>query len=318
MNQNTIKSAIFTIIVFALLSCTQKTISVKQIASNLTENIHDIEFSENGTVLLNSYGTGKLFRASNIESKFEIVLETDSVYLEQIKFTSDLTGYICGNFNNVLKTVDGGKTWQKNNLSFLPGNSPIYGMDFKNDSEGIMAYLQRSEKGIETIFYSTTDGAETWEMKTTVPNVILNLEYNNDMLWASGTNILLNFNSSGESEIIFKDTSKTVGQIRDFIIDENKIFMASFRGYFISGKVGFDVKKVANCRFRSIAKLGNSIFLAGDNSKDKGFLFESKNGGESWSEIETNFPGIHRLVKHNNSLYGVGKNGLIFKINFTD
>jgi photosystem II stability/assembly factor-like uncharacterized protein len=79
--------------------------------------------------------------------------------LNTIDFPSSSVGYIGGNDSLLLKTTDGGVTWQKLNFSgitFLPGGEHIINMQFVNDTVGFITVGPYSGS------YKTVNGGLTW------------------------------------------------------------------------------------------------------------------------------------------------------------
>lgn len=94
-----------------------------------------------------------------------------SANLNDIEFASDLVGYIAGDSATLLKTTDGGETWEKLSPTwdgFPFGNVNLLDVNFINESLGYMATT--SSAGI----LKTTDGGLTW---TVVPNNTTNQCY---------------------------------------------------------------------------------------------------------------------------------------------
>ena len=82
--------------------------------------------------------------------------------LNSVSFGSDLVGYIGANDSTLLKTTDGGLTWNIHPTqglqfsSFLPD---IIQVDFKNELEGFAMVGQQQYNGY---MFKTIDGGSTW------------------------------------------------------------------------------------------------------------------------------------------------------------
>jgi photosystem II stability/assembly factor-like uncharacterized protein len=279
------------------------------------DNFHDITAIDKNNLIAYSYGSGLIVKSNNQGKTWEEVFKTDSIYFEQIEFPSPTVGFICGNTNRILKTEDGGNNWIEIKIDSIPESAPVYGMKFLNCEIGYLSYSEGTKKGFESKIYQTTNSGIEWKEINSIPEMILNIELVNNELWASGYNVIVkNIDKTGW-QIVYKDTTKQVGQIRDFIINEDNIIMVSFNGYIICKKDNSITKKqITNNRLRSIISIDNrKIVVAGDNNKEKGNLFESSDNGKTWKLNNQDFNDIHRLEIKDGIIWGVGKNDLLIK-----
>ncbi len=298
------------------ISCGNHTYDWKQMDINLNDDFHDIVQINKNNLVAYSYGTGKIIKSENQGKTWRIVHKTDSVYYEQIEFTTESTGYICGNTNEILKTEDGGNNWKAIAIDSISGSAAIYGMKFINNQTGYLSVLQRTSNGFESIIYKTSDSGLNWNQINSIPEMILNLELVNNELWASGNNVVLRNIDNSSWETIYKDSIKEVGQIRDFVVHEDNLVMASFNGYIINkGRNSLEKKQITSNRIRSIVSIGKrKLIAAGDNNNEKGNLFKSLDGGKTWDLIKKDLSDIHRLKVNNGILWGIGKNDELFKM----
>lgn len=96
-------------------------------------------------------------------------------HLNSISFGSENVGYIGGNDSLILKTVDGGKTW--NALTFsgvdfssIQGLTDIIHIEFINETEGYIAVNDADTLGDYTgRIYNSIDGGATWVLES--PNL---------------------------------------------------------------------------------------------------------------------------------------------------
>lgn len=297
-------------------SCGTHSNDWQQININLNDNFHDIAQVNKDILVAYSYGTGKIIKSEDQGMTWRIVHKTDSIYYEQIQFTTESTGYICGNTNQILKTEDGGSNWTAITIDAISDSAPIYGMKFTNNQTGYLSVLQRTSTGFESIIYKTSDSGLNWNQINSIPEMILNLELVNNEVWASGNNVVLRNINSNSWGTVYKDTMKEVGQIRDFVVHEDNIVMASFNGYIINKrKKSIEKRQITTNRIRSIVSIGErKIIAAGDNNNEKGNLFKSLDGGKTWHLIEKDFSDIHRLKVKNELLWGIGKNDELIKM----
>ncbi len=71
-----------------------------------------------------------------------------------LQFISPLVGYGGGSSDVLVKTTDGGNTWQAGMISLPPGDSRIFDVFFLDDNRG---FVERTQ------WYRTTDGGASWQ-----------------------------------------------------------------------------------------------------------------------------------------------------------
>ncbi len=306
------------ILFLALLmaSCTTK-YEWEIVQSSIVEGLHDIELIGNKTVLAYSYGTGNLYKSADKGENWEKIYQFDSIYFEQIQFIDKKNGWIAGSPNIIFRTSNGGKDWTDISIhQELENPYPlVYGMYFKDKNTGFVTAVNKTKNGYVTNVYKTIDGGNNWKLVNAINETLLNIEKIGKTLYATGDNVIVtNINKVENWEYAFRDTSKTVGQIRDLEVgSKGKIIAVSFNGFvIIKNKKMWRTSKISENRIRSIAHIKDDKWLsAGDSNKEQGNLFESNDDGKSWQIVEGNFPDIHRIAKTNKKLWCVGKDGWI-------
>lgn len=111
--------------------------------------------SLNGSVLLKTVDGGQIW---------DTILFLGSHYFKAIDFPCRDTGYIAFSnpFNvNVLRTIDGGLTWQQTTNNLLVGNTTM-AIDFYDSKTGVLS--------LSTYSWKTTDAGITWDLITTNPS----------------------------------------------------------------------------------------------------------------------------------------------------
>lgn len=142
------------------------------------------------------------FQLSAQTTWYEIPSGTDTT-LNTISFGSNMVGYIGGNDSLLLKTTDGGLTWNSVNYSgvtFLPGGERIINLNFLNETTGYMTV------GPYTGTYRTTDGGQTW----TQVNLPGNMCYNQGIYFWDASNGIIGGSGCFQGELLGKMTNGTV------------------------------------------------------------------------------------------------------------
>lgn len=307
---------LFSLLAATLFSC-QKTPSEWQVMKvGFNDDFHDIIFTGGTHLIGYSYGSGLIIKSEDQGQSWKKVHTTDSIYWEQVRFPSDQIGFICGNSNRIIKTEDGGDTWFEITIDSLHPSSPIYGMDFVDIETGYISVIGRTAQGFQTTIYQTVNSGLDWSKINTIPEMIINLELVDGQLWGSGNNLVAKNIDKADWKEVYRDTTRQVGQIRDFTISNDELIMASFSGYIIrKADGGVITQQITPNRLRSIISVGEGLLItAGDNDKEQGNLFESADNGISWKRSEKVFSDIHRLKTGNENAWGIGKNDEVMKL----
>ncbi|MFC2107396.1 WD40/YVTN/BNR-like repeat-containing protein [Bacteroidota bacterium] len=289
------------------------------INTGINEHLHDIEFINDSIGFVYSYGTGNIYQTRNAGASWEIIKQTDSIYYEQIQFVNSKTAWICGERGSLLKTSNGGNSWE--DISIKDNNSLLlYGMYFLNDSTGYISGAEIKDRKMLPKAFTTRDGGISWtEIFEDIPHMILNIQENGNFLFATGSNFINRIKPKTKDwEYVFRDTLRSTGQIRDLKFNDKITGIAvSFNGNVLitnDGGNSFSSKRITKNRLRSIAFIGKDKWIAvGDNNNTDGaVLYVSENNGDSWQKFN-DFPDIHRITLTNKHIWIVGKNGLIAK-----
>jgi photosystem II stability/assembly factor-like uncharacterized protein len=163
-----------------------------------------------------------------------------------IDFINELTGFIVGDSGKVLKTSNGGNTW--NEITF-PSNEPLSKIYFRSEITGyiIARYINK--------IYRSTDSGNNWIQYFPVSNPefrINSINFRNDL-----TGFISGYNLSDES--IYRST--------DGGVTWNPV------------GIGYSQTSIVSIDFMN----EQTGFAAGSNSNFNGALFRSTNGGLNWS-----------------------------------
>ncbi|MBM4158411.1 MAG: hypothetical protein FJ216_06480 [Ignavibacteria bacterium] len=288
------------------------------LSTNITDDLHDIEFINDNTGFVYSYGTGKIYKTTDSGNKWALVKKLDSVYLEQIQFVNSNTGWFCGEWGILYKTTDGGNNWTDYSLYIDAGNLLLYGMYFESDAVGYLSGGILFNKEITPKFLVTSNGGMNFNFVNIIPDMLLNIEKFNSGLIGTGDGIIINITDNGNNyDYLFKDDAEQTGQIRDIeFSDNNNGIAVSFQGKALITKDGGNnwfVKEITKNRLRNIKYIGNNRWLTcGDNNKNDGTtLFVSRDNGLNWEKCMNDFPDIHRICLSETYIWLAGKKGFV-------
>jgi len=280
----------------------------------IQEGIHDIAIVNEQIAIAYSYGTGNIYKTQNGGKNWAHICALDSIYFEQAQFFDEYNGWIVGSPNKIFATQDGGINWIDKSLESEFDKALIYGMWFEDKNNGFVSAIERRKEGFETILFQTQNGGSSWNAINRFNEMILHLESLDGILYATGNNVILKNVDKEDWGVVFRDTTKTVGQIRD--IESNggdNIFASSFNGFIVElNHEKTKQRKISQNRIRSLVSTKNgNWFAVGDANKESGNFLISNDNGHTWKIFPKEFGDIHRMKKSKKKLWLVGKDGLI-------
>ncbi len=307
---------VFFITIIIFFSCKKETPHDWQNTKTvIIEAIHDVEALDDKNAFAYSYGTGNLYKTENGGVEWKKIHQFDSIFFEQIQFLNDQVGWICGTPNTLYKTENGGKDWIDYTLTQEPDDILIYGMYFKDLENGYVAAIDgyKNRKPSSNI-YATQNGGKEWKLVNTIPGTVLNLEEINGILYGSGDCMIIeNIDKKEKWKYSYLDTLGKVKGIRDLQINsQGKMLATSMRGYILEyTDNAWTAKKVTSNWLRNLTWVKDKTWIAvGDAYSGSGNMLISYDDGKNWEPYQNYFPGIHRIVKSENKLWAVGKQGV--------
>ena len=218
--------------------------------------------------------------------------------LNTIYFSSSNVGYIGGNDSLLMKTTDGGRTWNKLNFSgvtFFSGSAHILNLQFLNDSVGFMSIGPNSGS------YTTINGGLNW---TPLP-ILSNQCYNQGLFFFDPNNGFIGGSGCFQGELISRlsagvwspaNLNSTAFNPANYITDidfyNSSFGLASSRsGYIyrtVDGGINWDSVPSPDIfnQITSVLIVNDTLAYAGyDAPNNLGFgLYISTDGGLSWNQ----------------------------------
>lgn len=257
--------------------------------------------------------------------------------LNTIDFPSASIGYIGGNDSTLLKTTDGGETWNPVNftgVTFYPGGEHIVKLQFVSETTGFMTVGPYSGS------YKTTDGGQTWTLIPTSSNMCYNeglyfTDENNGFIAGSGCfqGELVDRLSNGtwSAATISTTTFDATNRVTDIDFRGSIGIASSYGGRFLrttDGGLNWDTIATPygnSVPTLSVAFLDDTLCYAAYDPEDgNGFgLMRSTDAGLTWDTdfsmatfFYPDYFGIHFAT--NGNLYAgarttVTQSGLIFR-----
>lgn len=314
---------IFFVFLFGLKLDAQCTRAWKILGSPVKDDIHDVFFLNDEIGWAYTYGTGIILKTVDGGENWQIIARLDPVYFEQIHFLDARIGWICGEQGKVLKSEDGGKTWLDRSLILPDSNALLYSQWFFSPDIGLVGGTLRYQGGTtEFCLFKTNDGGLSWLKMRNNPQVHLTqiVFVNARVGYAAGGNRIFETRDAGESWYQVSESqlsNKREGFRGLYFLNENVGYAVGASGEVVSTRDGgnnWEEKKITANRLRSVVFVSDSEgYIVGDQNNEEGVLYETKNGGKTWKAIQCEYPDLHRIIKSNNYIWAVGKEGTILR-----
>jgi photosystem II stability/assembly factor-like uncharacterized protein len=217
--------------------------------------------------------------------------------LNTVNFPTSQIGYIGGNDSLLMKSIDGGETWDEllyTGVTYYPGNEHILNLKFVSESVGYMT------TGPYGGAYKTVNGGITWTQLSTI-----SLCFNEGLFFFDEQNGFIGGSACFEGEKIDKMTSGVIAstimssstnnadnRVVDIdFLDSDFGLAASYSGYFlrtIDGGNNWDTipsSLAAGIPLTSVAVINDTLAYAGYDTPDgSGFgILVTVDGGLTWS-----------------------------------
>ncbi len=190
--------------------------------------------------------------------------------LNDLEFISSTVGFACGTNGRILKTTDGGATW---NPAFSNTTVELHSISFATSLNGTAVG--------NNVILRTTDGGATW-MPTAVPNYLLKkVQYSgNSIGYAVGNSILKTTNGGNNwTEISTLDATDI------FVINSDTLFICNTnllktvnQGQFWGAQVSVPIGQYNDICFLNELE----GYLVGNN----GQVYHTATGGEAFAVID--------------------------------
>lgn len=193
--------------------------------------------------------------------------------LYDASFPTEHIGYVVGNTGTILKSLDGGRTWNNQNSSVT---TDILGVEFLTTDLGFA--VGRSGKILRT-----TDGGNNWVSKNSTTTILLSdiKILKDSTVWVAGTNRLL-FSSNAGEDWSQKGAFNNITAV-DFSNSDTGIVFYDFGSKFSTTTDGGNTWSSQNNFFdalNDIQYLNNLVaYACGSN----GALYATVDGGFNWT-----------------------------------
>ncbi len=312
-------------LLFFFCACKKENISL-----SYTELNTDIDTKLRGVYFFNET-TGFVCGGEKIETG--IILKTidggaswqqvysSSLALRDIAFVNDSLGFACGDSLLIVKTTDGGNTWNKLDLPYTPVIiAPLNSVQFRDAQHVYICGGENSDRGIAL---RTADGGTWWDYQAFYNTEVTENYFTNDTtgyITANGavfkatadvlTNNYLNIEGDFFTSVCF--TSADEGFVCGY---DGGIYKTSDAGASWKQVRKDNSAFSARTHFNKIRFADSAKGFAVGNS---GAVYYSDNAGETW-KLSDNFPDENLysiFVLNNSTCFISGYGGKLYKVSF--
>lgn len=243
--------------------------------------------------------------------------------LSAIDFPSNNVGYIVGEDSTILKTTNGGQTWESlamNGISISSLNDNFTDISFVDENTG---FLVSGYSGT----YKTTDGAQTW---TLIQGQISNMCFPHTVYPFSSSNFFVAGGGCFEGAIIdqynnnqwnYSSLSINFWNTNELVVEmsfaNSNIGLAATQGEYmlrtVDAGVNWDtISTGINGFLTSVMMVNNTLCYAGYNEMGSGFgILKSVDGGLTW-EFDPNLGTSAQFISPNYLSVCSAQNGDVY------
>ncbi len=231
--------------------------------------------------------------------------------LNAIYFTDAYNGYVCGFEGTLLKTIDGGITWDTIEVEYKINFRDVV---FINQQKGFVI-------GEEGTILATIDSGFTWyNVPSTVSQTLFKIIFidDNTGFIAGSDGVILKTTNSGNNwrRVVSNSTSLLYSLT---MIDKNRGFAVGWEGELLSTTDGGDSwKKESPFTEQYLRNLYFTTQTDGIIIGGGGSIFRTSNGGKNWNEIKIDLiSGLFSInfIDENNGFISGGRGEILFTNN---
>ena len=319
------KHTLFILVLLLFAGCKKETISLNyaELSTGVDTKLRGIYF----------FNESQGFVCGGEKNESGVILKTidggvswQQVYssalaLRDIAFVNDSLGFACGDSLLIVKTSDGGATWNKLDLPYVPVIiCPLTSVQFRDAQHGYICGGENSNKGITL---RTADGGVWWDYQAFYDTEITENYFTDD------TTGYITANGA-----VFKATADAL--VNNYLNIEGDFFTSvcftsAAEGFVCGYDGGIYKTSDAGASWKQVRK-DNSAFSARTHfneirfvTEDKGIavgssgaVFYSDNAGETWKQ-SNNFPDVNMssvFVLNTTTCLISGEGGKLYKVSF--
>ena len=257
--------------------------------------------------LARGFGSG-LNAGAAANYHWKVIAAPSQYSLNSICFVDDSTGFSCGAGGVIIKTTDGGNSWQSIGDS---SGTDFYNVNFITKERGFIV----GEKGV---ILSTIDGGKTFrKIDADTANTLFKITflkngYKGFIVGAHGT--ILKTDDGGITWLPVSSPSDEL-LYSIYFTDDNNGVIAGWNGTILKtsnqGKTWIEEKKISDTYLRDVCFDNENVGIIAGGS---GEILRTDDGGNAWSKINSNsFSGFHSVFfSHDHTGFILGSKGEIF------
>jgi photosystem II stability/assembly factor-like uncharacterized protein len=196
-------------------------------------------------------------------------------WLNDIYFINSSIGFAVGSKATILKTVNGGQTWERSNYS---GYDALKSVQFLNDSVGIATD--------PTHLVKTTNGGEDWiKIDPGFYPVAVGFDSNGTGFALGNNNIYRSIDQGNNWELTFSFDAQVTGDLRGMKIMSDELLYAFTDHQIYQSNDGYSWSAIADTEVEYVNRLyfiTKSDWILHGISNSKGKLFRTRDGGQTW------------------------------------
>ncbi len=238
---------------------------------------------------------GHIVRASSLDNWQQVEVPTQAT-LTAVTFVNQQTGWAVGHSASILKTTDGGLSWQLQ--QYLPSTQkPLLDVAFKDEKEGVAV-------GAYGLFYRTLDGGASWQQ-----------EFHTSLL-AEEDLLYLEELRQEDEQTYLDERASILPHFNRIVIDGRTTYLIGELGLIAKsndfGRHWQRFDEIYQGSFFDLVRTQHGNLLA---IGLRGNVYRSLTNGEQWQKSESNVTTLLNSVvlAGDNQVFLLGNNGVLLE-----
>jgi len=281
-----------------------------------SDDLHNGCFADARHGWIITHATGIIFATADGGGAWRQAGRVQPVYLESISFPDAHHGWLGGEHGALFRTEDAAETWTE---VMMPGDSCSFGVvHFFDERCGLAAGTDGAHRSAAV--FVTDDAGRTWRPGAVatgargLTDALARSESGTVLIGGIGAIL-----RSTDRGLTWSDAALGAGDVVRGLAfaGDTAAWAVGHKGLVLrstdDGRAWRETPRFTSNRLRDVKFIdARSGFIVGDRDREPVALWQTTDGGETWTAVEGAFPDLHRIIPAAGRIWLIGDGGAIF------